>query len=73
MKYQAPSLYPVDQAFPAYCACVSGEQAERPSSCLTGVSAAHSDCTQGVHPEYSCISGTLPGGDCVSGSGDSKW
>ena len=73
MKYQKPKLHPMDKSFSAYAACVSGDQAARPSSCLTGVSAAKSACSQGVHPEFNCTSGTLPGKDCVSGAGDSEW
>ncbi len=73
MKYQAPKLHPMDESFPAYGACVSGENAARPSSCLAGVGAARSACTQGVHPEFSCTSGTLPGENCAAGTGDSEW
>ena len=73
MKYQRPVLHPMDESFPAYGACVSGDQAAQPSSCLSGVSAARAACTQGVHPEFNCTSGTLPGNDCASGSGDSEW
>ena len=73
MKYQRPELHPMDEAFTAYCICASGAQAERSSSCLTGISAVGSACDQGVHPEFSCSAGTLPGTDCTSGSGDSEW
>lgn len=73
MKYQRPKLYPIDKAFPAYAACVSGNEATRTTSCLTGVSAENSACVQGVHPEFSCVSGTLPGTDCISGSANSEW
>ena len=73
MKYQRPALHPMDESFPAYGACVSGEHATGISSCLSGVSAAKAACKQGVHPELSCASGTLPGNDCTSGSGNSEW
>jgi hypothetical protein len=73
MKYQRPELHPMDESFPAYGACVSGDQASQSISCLSGVSATQSACNQGVHPEFSCTSGTLPGNDCASGSADSEW
>jgi hypothetical protein len=73
MKYKEPKLYPMHKTFTAYAVCASGNEAAKPSSCLTGVSAANSACSQGVHPGLSCNSGTLPGNDCVSGSGDSEW
>lgn len=73
MKYQRPALHSMNEAFPAYAACVAGDQASRAISCLAGVSAARSSCAQGVLPDFNCSTGTLPGTDCTSGSGDSEW
>lgn len=73
MKYQEPKIHLMNKSFSAYAVCVSGEQAEAVTSCLTGVSAVNSACAQGVHPGLSCNSGTLPGNDCASGAGDSEW
>ncbi len=73
MKYQEPKIYSMNESFSAYAVCVSGGKATHPSSCLSGVSAANSSCSQGVHPALSCKSGTLPGNVCASGTGDSEW
>jgi hypothetical protein len=73
MKYQEPKLHPMNESFSAYAACVSGNKAAAPASCLTGVSAAKTDCSQGVHPGRGCTSGTLPEKDCASGAGNSEW
>ena len=74
MKYQQPKLRPLDESFPAYAACMSGNEASSaPASCITGVNAENSVCKQGVHPDNSCVSGTLPATSCFSGSGDNEW
>lgn len=66
-------MRPLNEAFPVFAACVSGDQAQRPITCLTGVSALDSACTNGVHPEFGCKTGTLPGTDCISGVGHGEW
>jgi len=73
MKYHEPKLHFMNKSSIAYAVCVSGNQATIPSSCLTGVSASQSACSEGVHPGHNCSSGTLPGNECVSGAGDSEW
>jgi len=73
MKYQEPKIHPMNESFSAYAGCFSGNLATTPSSCLTGVSATKTACSQGVHPGRGCTSGTLPGDDCASGAGDSEW
>jgi hypothetical protein len=72
MKYQRPALFPMDKLSLVAGACVSGENATKTSGCLTGVSVTGSACTEGVHPEHGCRSGTLPANECASGYGDSE-
>jgi hypothetical protein len=73
MKYQRPKLHPIDGFTPAFNACASGDMPKLSPSCLTGVNASRSACSQGIHPDYGCKAGTLPTEFCKTGSGDSEW
>ncbi|MFH1729991.1 MAG: hypothetical protein ABIA04_16385 [Pseudomonadota bacterium] len=69
MKYQEPKIYRIYPPGIGAAACINGDAAGNPASCVAGPE-ANSGCEAGAAAGSKCNSGAAAFGKCESGTGN---
>ena len=68
MNYKRPKLYRVFPSDIVAAACLSGEQASTPASCVAGPEASAGGCAAGAAAGTRCMAGAAAGSKCDTGT-----